>query len=90
MSGSVSPTTERQIRHALANGFDGVTLDPLALSGEDGSRDIANAIEAGLKVLESGRSVVLYTALGPSADRGGELDAAGGARHRLGRALGRI
>jgi uncharacterized protein YgbK (DUF1537 family) len=33
---------------------------------------------------------VLYTALGPAADRGGELDSAAGARHRLGRALGRI
>jgi 3-oxoisoapionate kinase len=90
VSGSVSPTTERQIRHALANGFDGVTLDPLALSGENGAATISAAVEAGLKVLEGGRSVVLYTALGPSADRGGELDSSAGARHRLGRALGRI
>ncbi|MCQ4633068.1 four-carbon acid sugar kinase family protein [Shinella sp. CPCC 100929] len=88
VSGSVSPTTERQIRHALANGFAGVTLDPLALAGDDGGPAIAAAIEAGLKVLESGSSVVLYTALGPAADRGGDLD--GGARQRLGRALGRI
>lgn len=88
VSGSVSPTTERQIRHALANGFAGVTLDPLALAGEDGGPAIAAAIEAGLKVLESGSSVVLYTALGPAADRGGDLD--GGARQRLGRALGHI
>jgi uncharacterized protein YgbK (DUF1537 family) len=51
---------------------------------------VDQAVEAGLGVLESGRSVVLYTALGPSADRGSELDGAGGARHRLGRALGRI
>ena len=90
VSGSVSPTTERQIRHALANGFEGVTLDPLALSGDGGGAAMDAAVEAGLKALESGRSVVLYTALGPSADRGGELDASGGARHRLGRALGRI
>ncbi|WP_439628945.1 four-carbon acid sugar kinase family protein [Shinella sp.] len=88
VSGSVSPTTERQIRHALANGFAGVTLDPLALAGDDGGPAIAAAIEAGLNVLESGSSVVLYTALGPAADRGGDLD--GGARQRLGRALGRI
>lgn len=90
VSGSVSPTTERQIRHALTNGFEGVTLDPLALSGDAGDAAIATAVEAGLKVLESGPSVVLYTALGPSADRGGELDSSAGARHRLGRALGRI
>ncbi|KQY63033.1 Hrp-dependent type III effector protein [Ensifer sp. Root142] len=90
VSGSVSPTTERQIRHALANGFEGVTLDPLGLSGDGAGSAIAAAIEAGLKVLEGGDSVVLYTALGPSADRGGELDSSTGARHRLGRALGQI
>lgn len=90
VSGSVSPTTERQIRHALANGFEGVMLDPLALTGEASSLAVVAAVEAGLKVLESGRSVVLYTALGPAADRGGELDSSTGARHRLGRALGRI
>jgi len=90
VSGSVSPTTERQIRHALANGFDGIPVDPLALTGEGAEGAIGKAVAAGLRVLESGRSVVLYTALGPAADRGGELDAASGARHRLGRALGRI
>ncbi|WP_411033338.1 four-carbon acid sugar kinase family protein [Shinella sp. BYT-45] len=90
VSGSVSPTTERQIRHALADGFEGVALDPLALSGEDAGQAVAAAVEAGLKALAAGRSVVLYTALGPSADRGGEIDSSAGARHRLGRALGRI
>jgi uncharacterized protein YgbK (DUF1537 family) len=90
VSGSVSPTTERQIRHALTNGFGGVKLDPLALSGNGEAAAIAAAVEDGLKVLESKRSVVLYTALGPAADRGGELDSSAGARHRLGRALGHI
>jgi uncharacterized protein YgbK (DUF1537 family) len=88
VSGSVSPTTERQIRHALANGFDGVTLDPLKLAGDEA--EIGRAVEAALPILSEGRSVILYTALGPSADRGGELDSAAGARHRIGRALGRI
>lgn len=88
VSGSVSPTTERQIRHALANGFDGITLDPIALTGGESEPVIDAAVEAGLQALGSGRSVLLYTALGPSADRGGALD--GAARQRLGRALGRI
>ncbi|MGV3551608.1 four-carbon acid sugar kinase family protein [Rhizobium sp.] len=88
VSGSVSPTTERQIKHALANGFAGVTLDPLALTGTDGEAAIGTATEAALKVLEGGESVVLYTALGPSADKGEALD--GAARQRLGKALGRI
>jgi uncharacterized protein YgbK (DUF1537 family) len=88
VSGSVSPTTERQIRHALANGFDGITLDPLALTGDEGGSMIDEAVAAGLKVLGEGRSVLFYTALGPAADRGAALD--GMARQRLGRALGKI
>lgn len=90
VSGSVSPTTERQIQHALAHGFEGVMLDPLALSAGTDEREIAAAVDTGLSALERGRSVILYTALGPSADRGRELDTSDGARHRLGRALGRI
>jgi len=90
VSGSVSPTTEAQIRHARANGFDGVELDPLALSSEHGAVAEAEAVRAGLAALHAGHSVILYTALGPSADRGTEIDASPGARHRLGRALGRI
>jgi uncharacterized protein YgbK (DUF1537 family) len=88
VSGSVSPTTERQIRHALANGFDGITLDAVKLASDEA--EIGRAVEAGLGILSGGRSVILYTALGPSADRGGELDTSAGARHRIGRALGRI
>ncbi len=90
VSGSVSPTTEAQIRFARTRGFDGVALDPLVLSAEDGEAAIGRAIASGLEALQAGRSVILYTALGPSADRGGEIDASPGARHRLGRALGRI
>lgn len=88
VSGSVSPTTERQIRHAIGNGFEGIMLDPIELSRETEGPEIAIAVEAALKVLREGRSVILYTALGPAADRGGDLS--NGARHRLGRALGRI
>lgn len=88
VSGSVSPTTERQINHALANGFEGLTLDPLAMTGSDGVSLIADAVEKALQVLGTGKSVILYTALGPSADRGAALD--GPARQRLGQALGRI
>jgi uncharacterized protein YgbK (DUF1537 family) len=86
VSGSVSPTTERQIGHALASGYAGVELDPLALAGEAAQAAIAQ----GLAALGEGRSVILYTALGPDADRGAEIDRVEGARHRLGRALGAI
>lgn len=89
VSGSVSPTTERQIRHALDNGFGGIALDPIALAGDEAGSAITQATDAALNILSGGRSVVLYTALGPSADRGGEL-VASGSRHRIGQALGRI
>jgi 3-oxoisoapionate kinase len=89
VSGSCSPTTERQIRHAMTNGFDGLELDPRELaSGE--RAPIANATERGLDRLKAGRSVILYTALGPSSDIGGEFDQHAGARHAIGRALGQI
>lgn len=90
VSGSVSPTTERQIRTALSDGFKGIDLDPLSLVGESGDRAIEAAIASGIAALKEGSSVLLHTALGPSADRGSEIDRVAGARHRLGRALGTI
>lgn len=90
VSGSVSPTTERQIGHALANGYVGIQLDPLALVGENAEAAIAQAVASGQGALRDGRSVVLYSALGPNADRGSEIDKVEGARHRLGRALGSV
>ncbi|KQV84537.1 four-carbon acid sugar kinase family protein [Rhizobium sp. Root1220] len=90
VSGSVSPTTERQIRHATENGFDGVPLDPLALVGDDAESAIDTAVASGIAVLRSGRSVILHTALGPSADRGIEIDRIPEARNRVGTGLGII
>ncbi|MGO4353702.1 four-carbon acid sugar kinase family protein [Rhizobium sp. RAF36] len=90
VSGSVSPTTERQIRNATENGFDGIPLDPLALVGESGDAAIEAAVASGTAVLKSGRSVILHTALGPSADRGSEIDRIPEARNRLGACLGGI
>ncbi|MBS3647813.1 four-carbon acid sugar kinase family protein [Pseudaminobacter sp. 19-2017] len=90
VSGSVSPTTERQIAHALANGFDGIALDPLELVCERGDVAMEDAIRLGNASLTAGRSVILYTAMGPQADRGSEIDEKPGARHLLGRRIGTI
>lgn len=90
VSGSVSPTTERQIRTAIADGFHDIPLDPLALVGVNAEAALDIAVAAGLAALKAGRSVILHTALGPSADRGVDIDQLPGARHRLGRALGII
>jgi uncharacterized protein YgbK (DUF1537 family) len=83
VSGSVSPTTERQIRHATASGFTGIDLNPLDLLGENGNQAIEAAIADGQKALQQGNSVILNTALGPSADRGTEIDKIAGSRHKL-------
>jgi uncharacterized protein YgbK (DUF1537 family) len=88
VSGSCSPTTERQIRHAMTNGFDGIEVDPIELVSEHSDKAIVRATAAAQASLETGRSVVLYTALGPAADRGAEIDRQQGARHKLGRGLG--
>ncbi|PDT82635.1 four-carbon acid sugar kinase family protein [Sinorhizobium sp. BJ1] len=88
VSGSVSPTTERQIRHALQNGFEGIGVDPVALAAAEGGAALENAIARGLAVLAEGRSVILYTALGPSSDRGNAIRLEDGSRHRIGERLG--
>jgi 3-oxoisoapionate kinase len=66
VSGSCSPVTEMQIRWALSNGFIGVRVDPDERLPGDATAHLA-----------AGRSVVLYTALGPqdcgSAVRGEKL-----------------
>lgn len=90
VSGSCSPTTERQIRHALTDGFDGIEVDPVELVSETSEQAIARAAASGRASLEAGRSVILYTALGPAADRGAEIDRQEGARHKLGRGLGAL
>ena len=88
VSGSCSPTTARQIQHAKTQGFDAFEVDPKRLaSGE--AMAVEQAIEMGLGSLKLGRSVVLYTALGPETDIGDQLQSEG-ARHAIGRALGRI
>jgi 3-oxoisoapionate kinase len=78
VSGSVSPTTERQIRYALAHGFTAVEMDAVAL-------DIETAIAAADAILKAGGSPLIYTALGPASDK--HLT---GDRSAIGRALGKI
>lgn len=88
VSGSCSPTTARQIRHAKAHGFDGHALDPRRLSAGDAAA-IAEAIDSGAASLAAGRNIVLHTALGPETDVG-ETFAGNQARSAIGVALGRI
>jgi 3-oxoisoapionate kinase len=60
LAGSCSPVTERQICSALRNGFHGIRLNPLMAGGYDESVE-----SEALRQMAAGRSVVLYSALGP-------------------------
>lgn len=84
VSGSCSPTTERQIAHAMADGFEGIALDVAALLDEGREREIGRVVEAGSAALSAGRSPLIYSALG-----GKTAEGAGGG-HRIGRALGLV
>jgi uncharacterized protein YgbK (DUF1537 family) len=67
VSGSCSPTTERQIAAASRNGFYSVRVDAMALAtGQDHDKVVTDAICASTQALANGRSVVLFTAAGPS------------------------
>ncbi|MCA3561527.1 MAG: four-carbon acid sugar kinase family protein [Aestuariivirga sp.] len=89
VSGSCSPTTARQIRHALAHGFTGLHADPLDLARMPDAA-VAHLSSEAKRLMGEGRSVLVYTALDPESDRGGALDAIPGGRHRVGQGLGRI
>lgn len=69
MSGSCSPVTERQIAHALSNGYEGVALD----TGADGTAPdrmeslsvMLRTVRKAVAALERTGKVVVYSALGP-------------------------
>lgn len=90
VSGSCSPTTERQIRHAEANGFDAIHLDPRRLAAGDREAAMAAAIKAASATLDAGRSPLVYTARGPESDVGAEIDRNPAGRHVIGESLGEV
>jgi 3-oxoisoapionate kinase len=89
VSGSVSPTTERQIRHAQQQGFETVPVDALALAAQDDDAK-QQAIDAALAVLNTGKSPLIHTALGPSSDAGEKLSAIAQGRKHIGEGLGQL
>lgn len=76
LSGSCSPVTAGQIEWALAHGFTGVKLDPVAPASSAAATSLVDAMRAG-------RSVVAYTAHGGN-------DSEPIAAIELGTALGRL
>ncbi len=56
MSGSCSPVTERQIAHAVRNGYEGIAID---------GRTPEVCVDAAIAALRHARKVVVYSSLGP-------------------------
>lgn len=78
ISGSCSPVTESQIRRALGNGFTGIRIELSRLESMEPL--LKNALDH----LTDGKSVVLYSALGPT-DRSRSVPAP-----ELGSRMGRL
>jgi uncharacterized protein YgbK (DUF1537 family) len=76
ISGSCSSITETQIRRATAGGFHRIRFDATKREA---------ILQDGLRALNGGTSIVLYTALGPDDCRGGPQGAELG--HSLGQTL---
>ena len=89
VSGSVSPTTERQIRYAVQHGFEAVPVDAVAMAANrPGVREAA--ITTALAILTNGKSPLVHTALGPASDESQKLNAIGDGRRHIGEGLGVI
>jgi 3-oxoisoapionate kinase len=90
VSGSVSPTTERQIRYSLSHGFMGIASNAVVLASVNNHAEIERLKGLALQALERGESPIVYSALGPSTDASVVIDRDRGARQRLGHALGEV
>jgi len=63
VSGSCSPLTGEQIEWALANGFEGIAVDPVRLVSDQ--TELVGAQDKAASILAAGRSPIVYTAAGP-------------------------
>ncbi len=100
ISGSVSPSTARQIAWSAANGFEIIGFDAASVVGGEAGieAEIARATTAALRALETGSSVLVTSAAGPDDPRVAAFRAALSASSldfetanaRIGKALGRV
>ncbi len=86
ISGSVSPTTERQINYATAQGFHAIPADAEALA----RGQIEPVLGQARDVLGQGKSVVIHSASGPASDQGKALQTIHHGRETLSKSLGQI
>lgn len=89
VSGSCSPTTERQIKTALEANFTGIQVDYAALAyGQGSEAALAEAFDQAAGAIRAGSSPILYTALG--AAEAVHSTTATASNDRVGRALGTL
>jgi uncharacterized protein YgbK (DUF1537 family) len=70
ISGSCSPVAARQISRAIEEGFAEIPLEPARLvDPNEAEEEIGGAVEEALRVLGTGRSLVLHTCRGPDDPR---------------------
>jgi 3-oxoisoapionate kinase len=89
VSGSVSPTTERQIRHSINHGFEAVPIEAQSLARKNLATR-RKAVERCIEVLSYGKSPLVHTALGPASDTSGEIGSIEDGRRLIGEGLGSI
>lgn len=66
VSGSCSPVTEQQLKWALDNGFEGIHLSlEEVMDASTGETAMRAIVAKASEVVKKGKSVVIYTALGP-------------------------
>jgi 3-oxoisoapionate kinase len=70
ISGSCSPVTARQIALAFKSGFSGIPLDPVKfIDPQKRDREVSSAVTECVRLIQTGRSVILHTSLGPDDPR---------------------
>ncbi|MFD1067650.1 four-carbon acid sugar kinase family protein [Oceanobacillus locisalsi] len=66
VSGSCSPITSDQIKHALDNGFTGLKVSPVKLIDSKTNSTYLNSLMNDVKEqIDEGKSIIVYSALGP-------------------------
>ncbi|MEP6826765.1 MAG: nucleotide-binding domain containing protein, partial [Aestuariivirga sp.] len=85
ISGSVSPTTERQIKYAAQRGFTPLLADALQLA-----KGHTTILAKSRELLTQGQSPLIYSALGPGSDQGEQLKAITNGYETLSKTLGQI
>ncbi|MDE2383331.1 MAG: four-carbon acid sugar kinase family protein [Alphaproteobacteria bacterium] len=86
ISGSVSPTTARQIKFAGERGFAPLAADALDLAQGKHEEILAQA----QSLLAAGKSPLIYSASGPATDQGKALQSIPSARETLSKTLGQL